>query len=68
MVDLTVTGPRVSADPVLYTAADGNADILCTLNVRHFSGPQVAEFCAERGIRIMTDVEALRELELERSC
>lgn len=49
-------------DPVLYTAADGNADILCTLNVKHFTAPLVLSFCSQRGIRVMTDVEVLREL------
>jgi hypothetical protein len=26
-------------DPVLYTAADGEADVLCTRNTRHFASP-----------------------------
>jgi putative PIN family toxin of toxin-antitoxin system len=67
MVVPRIVSPLVPADPeddqVLYTAADGNADILCTLNVRRFSGAPVEEFCAQRGIRIMTDIETLRELE-----
>ena len=50
-------------DPVLYTAADGNADILCTLNAKHFTAPLVLNFCTQRGIRVMTDVEVLRELQ-----
>jgi predicted nucleic acid-binding protein len=58
--------PAVSSDPgddpILYTAADGKADILCTLNTRHFTGPKVGAFCAHHGIRVMTDLEALREL------
>ena len=49
-------------DPVLYTAADGGADILCTRNTRHFSTPTVRAFCEKRGIRVMTDIEILREL------
>lgn len=49
-------------DPVLYTAADGNAEILCTLNTKHFGTPEAAAFCGVRGIRILTDVELLREL------
>lgn len=48
-------------DPVLYTAVAGNADVLCTLD-RHFFAPEVLSFCAERGIRVMTDVDLLREL------
>jgi putative PIN family toxin of toxin-antitoxin system len=49
-------------DPVLYTAADGEADVLCTRNTRHFSSPAVQSFCEEHGIRVMTDLEILREL------
>lgn len=49
-------------DPVLYTAADGNAEILCTLNTKHFGTPEAAAFCGVRGIRILTDVELLLEL------
>jgi predicted nucleic acid-binding protein len=49
-------------DPVLYTAAEGEADILCTRNIRHFRSPAVERFCDEHGIRVMTDVDAIREL------
>jgi putative PIN family toxin of toxin-antitoxin system len=35
VMPITVSDP--ADDPVLYTAADGNADVLCTLNTRHFS-------------------------------
>jgi len=49
-------------DPVLYTAVDGRADILCTRNIRHFASADARSFCAERGIRVMTDLEALRNL------
>ena len=49
-------------DPVLYTAADGRADVLCTRNLRHFAATEVQNFCAAHRIRIMTDLEALGEL------
>lgn len=49
-------------DPVVYTAAEGQADILCTRNTRHFASPAVKRFCDEHGIRVMTDVDVLREL------
>jgi hypothetical protein len=49
-------------DPVPYTAAAGAADILCTLNTRHFSSPAVGAFCEEHGIRVMTELDILREL------
>jgi len=53
-------------DPVLYTAADGEAEILCTRNTRHFTTPQVQEFCAARGIRVLTELEALVELRADK--
>jgi putative PIN family toxin of toxin-antitoxin system len=69
LIEPVIIRPIVLADPaddpVLYTAADGSADILCTLNTRHFANPETQEFCAEHGIRVMTDVEVLRELKQE---
>lgn len=49
-------------DPVLYTAADGAADILCTRNTRHFSSSAVQAFCEQHRIRVMTDLEILAKL------
>jgi putative PIN family toxin of toxin-antitoxin system len=49
-------------DPVVYAAVCGKADVLCTLD-RDFSEPQVVEFCRNRGISILTDVELIHELE-----
>jgi putative PIN family toxin of toxin-antitoxin system len=48
-------------DPVLYTALDGYAEVLCTLNT-DFYRPNVLEFSERNGIRILTDVELLNEL------
>jgi putative PIN family toxin of toxin-antitoxin system len=66
MVEPLIVSPVVLSDPsddsVLYTAADGKADILCTRNVRHFSAANVQEFCAVRGIRVMTDLDVLHNL------
>jgi putative PIN family toxin of toxin-antitoxin system len=66
LVEPVILKPLVLADPaddaVLYTAADGKADILCTRNTRHFSSPSVVAFCGEQGIRVMTDLEVLGEL------
>lgn len=40
MVELPGIRPAVSSDPdddpILYTAAAGKSDVLCTLNTRHF--------------------------------
>lgn len=45
-------------DPVVHTAVAGGADVLCTLN-RHFYNPAVVEYCRERGVTIMTDLDLL---------
>ena len=49
-------------DPVLYTAADGKVDVLCTRNLRHFDEGDAREFCLLHGVRVMTDLELLWEL------
>jgi putative PIN family toxin of toxin-antitoxin system len=63
MVEPVIVRPLVISDPdddaVLYTAADGKADVLCTRNVRHFAAADVQAFCAARGIRVMTDLDVL---------
>ncbi len=48
-------------DPVILTAVEGNAGVICTLD-RHFHHPEVLAYCAEREIRILSDVELLRLL------
>ena len=62
VIDRPVVLSDPADDPVLYTAVEGRADILCTRNIRHFASAEVRGFCAERGIRVMTDLEALRHL------
>ena len=62
VIDRAVILSDPADDPVLYTAVDGRADILCTQNIRHFATAEVRSFCAERGIRVMTDLEALHHL------
>jgi len=47
-------------DPVPFTALDGNAEVLCTLN-RDFYRPNVLAFCAKNGI-LLNDVELLSAL------
>jgi len=49
-------------DAVLYPAAAGKADVLCTRNIRHFDVPEVQDFCSAHGIRVLTDLDVLREL------
>ncbi|MEK7406255.1 MAG: PIN domain-containing protein [Acidobacteriota bacterium] len=48
-------------DPVIHTAVDGGAEVLCTLD-RDFFEPAVLEFCRKHGISVMSDVELLRLL------
>ena len=66
MVEPVIVRPLVLSDPaddpVLYTAADGKANVLCTRNTRHFDAPAVQSFCAARDIRILTDLDILRDL------
>ena len=52
-------------DPIVYTAVAGKADVLCTLD-RHFQSPAVLDFLRTHGIRVLSDVELLRELLLSR--
>jgi uncharacterized protein len=59
VVEPVLTDPK--DDPVLYTALDGNADVLCTLD-KHFYRPHVAAFCTRNGFRIMGDIELLNLL------
>ena len=46
-------------DPIVYTAVAGGADVLCTLDA-HFYEDAVQSFCAQKGVKIMDDVELLR--------
>jgi len=51
VITLPIVVADPNDDPVLYTAADGKADVLCTLNNRQFTSPQVQPFGAERSVR-----------------
>jgi putative PIN family toxin of toxin-antitoxin system len=48
-------------DPIVATAVDGNAEVLCTLD-RHLRSQDVQRYCSQRGIRVLTDLELLNEL------
>jgi predicted nucleic acid-binding protein len=43
-------------DFVVHTAITGSADVLCTRD-SHLLDPRIAQYCAQRGIRIMDDIE-----------
>jgi len=45
-------------DPVVHAAVVGKADTLCTLN-RHFYQPSVVEYCRNRGVIVVSDVNLL---------
>ncbi|HEY7392845.1 MAG TPA: PIN domain-containing protein [Bryobacteraceae bacterium] len=45
-------------DPVVHTAVVGRAGALCTLN-RHFFDSKVREYCRERGVVIVNDLDLL---------
>lgn len=45
-------------DPVVLTAVAGRAAYLCSLD-KHLFRPEVQSFCAQWGIRVVTDIELL---------
>ena len=45
-------------EAIVATAVLGKADVLCTLD-RDLRHPAVVEYCATRGVRVLTDVELL---------
>jgi putative PIN family toxin of toxin-antitoxin system len=45
-------------DPVVHTAVVGRADALCTLN-RHFFRSEVRDYCRERGVLVLNDLDLL---------
>lgn len=53
--------PDPDDDPVIQTAVQGKADVLCTLD-RHLRRQDVQDYCRKHGIEIMSDVELLEEL------
>jgi hypothetical protein len=58
---LTAVPDDPDDDAVVGTALSGKADVLCTLD-RHIRRPEVMEFLAAHGVRVLTDVELLAEL------
>lgn len=48
-------------DPIVATAVAGEADYLCTLD-KHLLCQEVVDYCASHGVRVLNDVELLREL------
>jgi predicted nucleic acid-binding protein len=48
-------------DLVIASAIAGRADVICTWD-RHFFDPSVQSACAVHGVRVLNDVDLLREL------
>ena len=67
IVDLPAANVPVTADPnddpIIATAIEGQADILCTWD-RHLTAPAVRQHLAQLGIRVLRDTELLSELSL----
>ena len=65
IVEPFITEPIVRSDPqddpVLFTAVQGRADVLCTRD-RDFYLPEVMAFCRQRGIEVMNELELLRRM------
>jgi hypothetical protein len=49
-------------DPVIATAIEGQADVLCTWD-RHFFSAAVQQHLGQVGVRVLRDTELLRELQ-----
>ena len=65
IVEPIVADPVVRNDPdddlVIYTAVEGQADVLCTRDGDMYAAEVIA-FCRRRGIEIMNEVDLLRQL------
>lgn len=53
-----VVGPDPDDDPVVATAVVGRADVICTRD-KHLFQPRVLEYCGDRGIQMLRDVDLL---------
>jgi putative PIN family toxin of toxin-antitoxin system len=48
-------------DPVIATAVDGQAEVLCTRD-RHLHHPTARAYCMSHGVQVLTDIELLQVL------
>ena len=53
--------PDPDDDPVIQTAVQGKANVLCTLD-RHLRQEVVQDYCRQHGIDVLTDIELLEVL------
>lgn len=65
LVTIPDSAPSISNDPdddlVVATAVTGRADVICSLD-RHIRHSIVRAYCATFGIRVLSDIELLKEL------
>jgi predicted nucleic acid-binding protein len=48
-------------DPIVATAVEASAEVLCTLD-RHLRTANVVSYCAAHGVEVITDVDLLQRL------
>ena len=48
-------------DFVIAAAVSGSADVICTLD-RHIQTVEVRQYCVDRGVEVLTDIELLNRL------
>ena len=65
IVEPTKSTTTISTDPdddwVIATAVQAESRVICTLD-RHLRTPAVIQYCQQRGIEVLTDVELLERL------
>jgi predicted nucleic acid-binding protein len=66
MDDHAMDVPQISTDAadsrIVHSAIEAKVDVICTLD-RHILNPRVESYCGDRGIRILTDLQLLDELD-----
>jgi predicted nucleic acid-binding protein len=49
-------------DPIVATAVEGNAEVLCTRDKHLLGSAAVVAYCASHGVRVIDDVELIKLL------
>jgi putative PIN family toxin of toxin-antitoxin system len=57
-----VVGNDPDDDPIVATAVEGGAELLCTRDKHLLGDPSVIAYCASYGVRLVDDVEMIRML------
>ncbi len=65
IVEPAKSSTAISTDPdddwVIATAVQAESQVICSLD-RHLKTPAVIEYCQQRGIEVLSDVELLARL------